>query len=82
MLLAERKGTDRCNGGCQPKRKCKANLAKSESDSAVGTHLLIGVECGNSYNKDCFCILSRARPALSFTVNWLTKACLADGSKS
>ena len=61
-------GTDRCNGRCQPKRKCKANQPKPESDSAIGTRLLSGVECGNSYNEDCFRILSRARSAFHLKV--------------
>ena len=66
--LAIRKGTDRCNDRCQPKRKCKANQPKPESDFAIGTHLLNSVECGNSYNKDCFRILSRAGSAFHLKV--------------
>ena len=66
--LAIRKGTDRCNGRCQPKQKCKSNQPKPESDSAIGTHLLSSNECGDSYNKDCFRILSRARSAFHVKV--------------
>ena len=44
VLLAIRKGTDGCNSRIQPKRKCKANQAKPESDSAIGTNLMSGVE--------------------------------------
>ena len=61
--LAIGEDTDRCNGRCQPKRKCKADHDKPESDSAIGTHLRRSVECGNSNNADCFRILSRARSA-------------------
>ena len=49
--LAITKGTDRCNGRCQPKRKCKVSLAISESDSAIGTHLLSSNECGKNYSQ-------------------------------
>ena len=66
--LAIRKGTDRCNGRCQPKRKCKANQVKLDCDSAIGTHLLSSVECDNNYNEDCFRILSGARSALHLQV--------------
>ena len=66
--LAIRKGTDRCNGRCQIKRNCKANQAKSENDSAISIQLLSSVECGNSYNEDCFRILNRARPAFRLKI--------------
>ena len=56
--LAIRKGTDRCNGRCQPQQKCRT---KPESNSAKGSHLLSNVECGYSYNEDCFRILSKAK---------------------
>ena len=46
--LATRNSTDRCNSRCQPKQKFKANLAKPESKSDIGTHLMRSVECGNS----------------------------------
>ena len=61
-------GTDRCNDRCQPKRKCKTNQAKQESDSAIGTHLLSSVECGNSYNEECFRSLSWATSAFHLKV--------------
>ena len=67
ISLAIRKGTDRCNGRCQPKQKCKANQPKPESDPAIGAHLLSSVDCGNSY-EDCFRILSRARSAFHLKV--------------
>ena len=46
--LAMGKGTDRCNGRCQPKHKCEANQAKPENDSTFGTHQLSSVECGDN----------------------------------
>ena len=46
--LATRKGTDRRNGRCQHKWKYKANQARPETDSAIGTHLLSSVECSNT----------------------------------
>ena len=67
--LAISKGTDKCNDRCQPKRKCNANLAKPERDSAAGTHLMSSVTCGNSHNGDCFRILSKARSPGTFTNN-------------
>ena len=66
--LTIRKGTDRCNGCCQPKLKCKANQPKPESDSAIGTHLLNSVECGNSGNEDCLGILSKERSAFHLKI--------------
>ena len=67
--LAIRKDTHRCNGCCQSKQKCKANQPKPESDAAIGTHLLSSVECGNSYNEDCFCTFSRARKEFVFALH-------------
>ena len=55
--------TNRGKTRCQPKQKCKANQSKPESDSAIDTHLMSSVECGNSNNEDFFCSLSRARSA-------------------
>ena len=63
-----RKGTDKCNGRCQPKQKCKANQTEPESDSAIGTHVLSCVARGNSYDEVCFPILGRARSAFHLKV--------------
>ena len=61
--LTMRKCTDKCDGRCQRKWKYKANQAKPESDSAIGTHLLNSVECGRGYDEDFFRILSEAGSA-------------------